>query len=247
MSNKAKKPEHSEMPDARHRSILGALEEVMAWIDNWNPDFAHEAEWEETKAIARAAIARARASDSDEGQITPHQMHILRHSLGISHGGRCGGRNHYFPGPMDVADCAALELMGLMESRERPWRDGRTYFVTEKGKVAAYSGETGGAAAFSGLGTMELVREYAKWESRQGDTPSWLDCWQTAWMKRREFDMARRHSKMQLAMPDTACIARFDCPKCGGATWASSPGAAQEGHGEHCSSETGSEEETDYC
>ena len=40
--------------------LLEALEEVMAWIDNWYPPFCEDDEWPDTNAKVVAAIAKAR-------------------------------------------------------------------------------------------------------------------------------------------------------------------------------------------
>jgi len=40
--------------------LLEALEEVMGWIDNWDPNFAMDDEWPDTRNKARAAIAAAK-------------------------------------------------------------------------------------------------------------------------------------------------------------------------------------------
>lgn len=40
--------------------LLEALQEVMGWISNWNPNFEHDDEWPETRARVGAAIAKAR-------------------------------------------------------------------------------------------------------------------------------------------------------------------------------------------
>jgi hypothetical protein len=39
--------------------LLEALNHVMTWIENWNPDFTYEPEWSDDNDKARAAIAKA--------------------------------------------------------------------------------------------------------------------------------------------------------------------------------------------
>lgn len=39
--------------------LLEALQEVMSWIRNWDPNFTADAEWPETEAKVDAAIAKA--------------------------------------------------------------------------------------------------------------------------------------------------------------------------------------------
>ncbi len=39
--------------------LLDALNEVMAWVDNWSPDFVQDGEWPETAELVKAAIAKA--------------------------------------------------------------------------------------------------------------------------------------------------------------------------------------------
>ena len=39
--------------------LLIALEEVMEWIDNWEPSFIDDDEWDATKTKVDAAIAKA--------------------------------------------------------------------------------------------------------------------------------------------------------------------------------------------
>jgi hypothetical protein len=40
--------------------LLAALEEVMTWIKNWDPNFTEDREWSSTEASVRAAIAEAK-------------------------------------------------------------------------------------------------------------------------------------------------------------------------------------------
>jgi hypothetical protein len=38
--------------------VLGAaLEDVMAWIENWSPDFTNDEDWPKTEERAKAALA----------------------------------------------------------------------------------------------------------------------------------------------------------------------------------------------
>ncbi len=43
-----------------HADLLAALEDVMEWIRNWEPDFTDDVEWRETETKARAAIEGAK-------------------------------------------------------------------------------------------------------------------------------------------------------------------------------------------
>lgn len=70
--------------------------------------------------------------------ITDRQRHILRHTLGIAQMGR-EYRNHFDPGPKDLADCAALEVLGMMSSFTRSWIPGRVFQCTEEGRKIALS------------------------------------------------------------------------------------------------------------
>lgn len=74
-----------------------------------------------------------------EPRVSQRQLHILRHALGLSQCGR-EYRNRYCPGGEDIAACAALELLGLMTSREIEWIPGRTYQVTDAGRDVARAG-----------------------------------------------------------------------------------------------------------
>ena len=44
--------------------LLEALRQVMGWIDGWDPNFIHDADWPETAHHIRAAISRATGEDS---------------------------------------------------------------------------------------------------------------------------------------------------------------------------------------
>ena len=72
-------------------------------------------------------------------EVSPRQLHILRHALGIAQHGR-EYRNRYCPGGADVADCEQLEEAGLMSSYELDWIPGRTYQVTDAGRDIARAG-----------------------------------------------------------------------------------------------------------
>lgn len=39
--------------------LLASLEQVIEWIDNWNPDFVHDPDWTECEKHLRSAIAKA--------------------------------------------------------------------------------------------------------------------------------------------------------------------------------------------
>jgi hypothetical protein len=75
----------------------------------------------------------------DDAIITDRQRRILRHALGIAQTGR-EYRNHFDPGPKDLADCAALEALGMMSSFTRSWLPGRVFQCTEDGRKIALSG-----------------------------------------------------------------------------------------------------------
>jgi hypothetical protein len=40
----------------REELLEQALVDVMAWIDNWSPDFVYDAEWPETLELINAAL-----------------------------------------------------------------------------------------------------------------------------------------------------------------------------------------------
>jgi hypothetical protein len=40
----------------REELLEQALVDVMAWIDNWGPDFVYDAEWPETLELVNAAL-----------------------------------------------------------------------------------------------------------------------------------------------------------------------------------------------
>ncbi len=44
----------------QNADLLAALEDVMEWIRNWEPDFTDDVEWRETETKARAAIEGAK-------------------------------------------------------------------------------------------------------------------------------------------------------------------------------------------
>lgn len=39
-----------------NRLLKEALREVMSWINNWDPEFTDDPEWEETEIKARSAL-----------------------------------------------------------------------------------------------------------------------------------------------------------------------------------------------
>jgi hypothetical protein len=39
--------------------LIGALKQVMLWIDNWSPEFTYDPDWSIDEDKARAAIAKA--------------------------------------------------------------------------------------------------------------------------------------------------------------------------------------------
>lgn len=72
--------------------------------------------------------------------ITPKQLHILRHSLGVDDNGRGGGyRNHFATSPEsdDFADCSALAAVGLMKDHGPVlmWGGMHGFTVTDAGKA----------------------------------------------------------------------------------------------------------------
>ena len=69
-------------------------------------------------------------------EITTRQLHILQHALGLDRPAR-EYRNHYCPGGDDLAECEAMEAMGLMTSRELSWVPDKTYFVSDAGRDIA--------------------------------------------------------------------------------------------------------------
>lgn len=84
---------------------------------------------------------------SDELSVTPAQLKVLRHALGLDWKKR-SYRNHYVTGPgcTGYSDCEALVSMKLMAKRETPpWmaEEDLTYFVTEAGRVIAERGVKG--------------------------------------------------------------------------------------------------------
>lgn len=72
--------------------------------------------------------------------MTPKQLHILRHSLGIDDKGRGRAyRNHFATGPDsdDFADCSALAAAGLMKDHGQisMWGGMHGFTVTDAGKA----------------------------------------------------------------------------------------------------------------
>jgi hypothetical protein len=74
--------------------------------------------------------------------ITARQLEILRHALGISQSGY-EYRNYYVPEGNEVAECEALEKMGLMSSFHREWLPSMVYQCTAEGRRIARQ-QTGG-------------------------------------------------------------------------------------------------------
>jgi len=68
--------------------------------------------------------------------ITPRQLEILQHAMGMDRYGRRGRgseRNHYCAGGDDVADCAELVAIGYMRSFRREWLPYFNCVVTKDG------------------------------------------------------------------------------------------------------------------
>ncbi len=73
--------------------------------------------------------------------MTPNQLHILQHSLGLDdHGQGKPYRNHYATEPTcdSYEDCAALVALGFMQDRGAIsiWGGLHAFVVTEAGKIA---------------------------------------------------------------------------------------------------------------
>lgn len=72
--------------------------------------------------------------------MTPRQLEILQHALGLDKYGRNPHpgyqRNHYCAGGDDVADCAELVTMGYMRSFRRERLPYFNCFVTDEGRAA---------------------------------------------------------------------------------------------------------------
>lgn len=73
-----------------------------------------------------------------EPAISDQQLHILKHTLGISQAGHAY-RNFFEPGDKYAADCEALVGLGLMLSSRRSWLPGPVYRCTDAGKQFALS------------------------------------------------------------------------------------------------------------
>lgn len=77
-------------------------------------------------------------------QVAPEELHILRHSLGLTYGDTMY-RNHFVTGEgsIDYPFCEALVAKGLMR-KGRPSAitgDMDAYFVTEEGKAIAVASQ----------------------------------------------------------------------------------------------------------
>lgn len=51
--------------------LLDSLQEVIQWIDSWDPNFANDEEWPGANSRAKAAIAKARGLSPDTAPSTP--------------------------------------------------------------------------------------------------------------------------------------------------------------------------------
>jgi hypothetical protein len=76
------------------------------------------------------------SDDNIGATVSDRQLDIMRHALRISQTGR-EYRNHFDPRPKYAADCAALEVLGLMTSFRREWLPGPVYQCTLEGKRLA--------------------------------------------------------------------------------------------------------------
>ena len=85
-------------------------------------------------------ITPASEASLAQRELTPEQVHILRHSLGLTNG-EAMYRNHFVTGEGsdDHPDCLALVAMGLMIRRGGNALTGEMdlFIVTETGKQAA--------------------------------------------------------------------------------------------------------------
>ncbi len=69
--------------------------------------------------------------------LTPEQLHVLQHSLGLDeHGQGKMYRNHFCAGGTDVPICESLVAMGYMETFTRSYLPYYNCTVTESGKEA---------------------------------------------------------------------------------------------------------------
>lgn len=82
------------------------------------------------------------------GEITKNQLHILRHSLGLTRGTEMF-RNHFVTGEgsSDYPDCCALVDAGLMTRRKGNELSGGDdwFIVTDAGKQIAQTPDGGGS------------------------------------------------------------------------------------------------------
>lgn len=73
--------------------------------------------------------------------ITPNQLHLLHHTLGLKPDRRVPYRNHFAAsnGHHDYADLVELERVGMMTSRplEAHWGGGICFYATDAGKAYA--------------------------------------------------------------------------------------------------------------
>lgn len=49
------------------KKLVEALEDVLGWIDNWDPNFADDDEWPDTEDRARAALRLLNGDEKEEG------------------------------------------------------------------------------------------------------------------------------------------------------------------------------------
>lgn len=81
----------------------------------------------------RAELAFQRAHQT----LTPRQLEILQHALGVDEYGRGQMyRNHFCAGVADENVCRELVAMGFMETFTRKWLPYYNCIVTETGKAA---------------------------------------------------------------------------------------------------------------
>lgn len=73
--------------------------------------------------------------------ITPNQLHLLHHTLGLRPDRRVPYRNHFAAseGHHDYADLVELERVGMMTSRalEEQWGGGICFYATDAGEAYA--------------------------------------------------------------------------------------------------------------
>lgn len=76
-------------------------------------------------------------ADGKSPMLTPEQLQILQHALGVDKFGRGPMyRNHFCAGAGDEPICRELVQLGLMETFERKWLPYYNCTVTEAGKRA---------------------------------------------------------------------------------------------------------------